>query len=123
MDRMRELVNALNAASRAYYLTGNSDLSDAQWDKYYDELIALEAATGQRLPDSPTAHIGADIPLQVNTTATAGGSVQADIAGAPVRGFEPHRHLHRLWSMDKVQSHTELLAWLARCEKLHTQLS
>ena len=50
MDRMRELVDILNAASRAYYATGSSELSDAQWDKRYDELVALEAESGARLP-------------------------------------------------------------------------
>ncbi len=101
MDRMRELVDTLNAASRAYYATGSSELSDAQWDKLYDELAALEAESGMKLPDSPTARVGAE----------------------PLKAFASHRHLHRLWSMDKVQSREELLAWVARCEKLHAQLS
>jgi DNA ligase (NAD+) len=101
MDRMRELVDTLNAASRAYYATGGSSLSDAQWDRLYDELAALEAHTGLRLPDTPTVRVGAE----------------------PLRAFEPHRHLRRLWSMDKVQSREELLAWAARSEKLHAQLS
>ena len=39
------------------------------------------------------------------------------------QSFASHRHLRRLWSMDKVQSSEELLAWVARCEKLHAQLS
>ncbi|MEG2317161.1 MAG: NAD-dependent DNA ligase LigA, partial [Clostridia bacterium] len=41
----------------------------------------------------------------------------------PLANFEQHRHLNRLWSMDKVQSMEELQAWIARCEKLHAQLS
>ncbi|MEA4927159.1 MAG: NAD-dependent DNA ligase LigA [Candidatus Limiplasma sp.] len=99
--RMQTLVQQLNEASRLYYATGNSPLSDAQWDRLYDELRRLETETGQQLPDSPTARVGAE----------------------PLKAFASHRHLRRLWSMDKVQSKVELQAWLARCEKLHAQLS
>lgn len=53
------------------------------------------------LPDSPSVRVGA----------------------APLAGFEEHRHINRLWSMDKVQSKEALLAWMQRTEKLHAQLS
>jgi len=99
--RMRELVDRLNAASLDYYALGNSQLSDAQWDALYDELTTLEKASGARLPDSPTLRVGAE----------------------PLKAFRPHRHIHRLWSMDKVQSKPELQAWLARCEKQYAQLN
>ena len=56
--RMQTLVQQLNEASRLYYATGNSPLSDAQWDRLYDELRRLETETGQQLPDSPTARVG-----------------------------------------------------------------
>lgn len=101
MDRMRDLIDCLNAASSAYYANGESAMSDAQWDALFDELAALEKASGVTLPDSPTARVGAE----------------------PLKAFAPHRHLRRLWSMDKVQSKAELAAWLQRCEKLHAQLS
>ena len=100
-NRMKELVARLNAASRSYYSGDGSDMSDAQWDQLYDELSSLEKETGAQLPDSPTQRVGAE----------------------PLKAFEQHRHLHRLWSMDKVQSKGELQAWLQRCEKLHAQLS
>ncbi|MDD3410681.1 MAG: NAD-dependent DNA ligase LigA [Eubacteriales bacterium] len=101
MERMRELVNQLNDASKLYYTNGESPLSDAQWDGLYDELTKLEKQTGTVLEDSPTRRVGAE----------------------PLKAFEPHRHIGRLWSMDKVQSKAELLQWLQRCEKLHEQLS
>jgi DNA ligase (NAD+) len=85
-NRMRELVDRLNAASRRYYTAGESELSDAQWDALYDELSALEKAQGVQLPDSPTLRVGAE----------------------PLKAFAQHRHLNRLWSMDKVQSKPEL---------------
>lgn len=97
--RMRHLVDRLNEASRAYYENSDSILSDAQWDRLYDELTVLEQETGLRLPDSPTHRVG----------------------GQPLAVFNQHRHLVRLWSMDKVQSDTQLEAWVHRVEKLAQQ--
>ncbi len=98
-NRMEFLVHTINDASRAYYSGGQPVMSDAQWDRLYDELKALEAETGVQRDDSPTRRVGAE----------------------PLAAFQPHRHVNRLWSMDKVQSKAELRAWLARCEKLYAQ--
>ncbi|MFQ7693193.1 MAG: NAD-dependent DNA ligase LigA, partial [Christensenellales bacterium] len=38
-----------------------------------------------------------------------------------MEGFEQHRHIARLWSMDKAQSEEEILAWAQRCEKQTTE--
>ena len=94
--RMEELIRRLNETSYAYYVLDNPVISDMQWDRMYDELKALEQETGTVLPDSPTRKVG----------------------GEPLQGFEEHRHISRLWSMDKVQSLEELDAWVSRTEKL-----
>ena len=94
--RMLELVRRLNEASYAYYVLDNPVISDMQWDLMYDELKKLEAETGRVPEDSPTRKVGGD----------------------PLEGFEQHRHINRLWSMDKVQSMEELDAWILRTEKL-----
>ena len=96
MQRMRELVDRLKETSYAYYVLDNPIISDMQWDQLYDELKSLEAVTGTVLPDSPTRQVGGEL----------------------LKGFEPHTHISRLWSMDKVQSFEELDAWIARTEKL-----
>ena len=96
MLRMRELVDKLNEASRRYYDQNDSMMSDDEWDSMYAELRALESETGERLPDSPTRRVGGEV----------------------LAGFEPHRHIARLWSMDKAQSEAEIIAWAQRCEKL-----
>ena len=96
MERMQELVRRLNETAYAYYVLDNPVISDMQWDRLYDELKKLEADTGVTLPDSPTKKVG----------------------GEPLKGFEEHRHITRLWSLDKVQSMEELDAWIARTEKL-----
>ena len=95
-QRMQELTRKLNAASKVYYDGNDAIMSDDEWDAMYAELRRLEAATGERLPDSPTRRVG----------------------GAVMEGFLPHRHIAPLWSMDKAQSEEEIFAWAQRCEKL-----
>jgi len=101
LEYMRALAEELNKASALYYTLGESPMSDAEWDQKYNELIRLEKESGTVLPDSPSVRVGS----------------------APLSSFEEHRHLSRLWSMDKVQSKEELLAWLQRTQKLHAQLN
>lgn len=96
MARMQALVKRLNETAHAYYVLGEPVISDMQWDALYDELAALEKETGVVLPDSPTHRVG----------------------GEPLKGFEQHRHITRLWSMDKVQSIPALEDWIRRTEKL-----
>ncbi len=58
MERMKELVNLLNSASKAYYQQDKEIMSDKDYDALYDELVALEAKTGIVLSDSPTQKVG-----------------------------------------------------------------
>ncbi len=96
---MQELVDYLNKTAHAYYVLDNPIISDAQWDKLYNQLLQMEQETGVILPDSPSHRVG----------------------GAPLAAFTQHRHITRLWSMDKAQSFEELNAWFDRTEKLHSQ--
>ncbi len=81
-SRQRDLVALLNHYAAAYYEQDAPLVSDAEYDALYDELLALEAESGEVLPDSPTLRVG----------------------GAPLVKFEEHRHLGRLWSLDKVRT-------------------
>lgn len=60
-DRMRELVDILNKASKAYYAEDTEIMSNFEYDKLYDELVALEKETGITLSDSPTIHVGYEV--------------------------------------------------------------
>ncbi len=56
--RMKELVKLLNQAGRAYYQESREIMSNYEYDKLYDELLALEKETGTTLSGSPTVHVG-----------------------------------------------------------------
>lgn len=60
LDRMKELIGRLNAASDNYYNGLPELMSDHEWDALFDELLSLEKSTGQVLPDSPTANVSRD---------------------------------------------------------------
>ena len=61
MQRMKELVNLLNLATKSYYQEDTSIMSDMEYDKLYDELVYLENKTGVVLSDSPTIKVGYEV--------------------------------------------------------------
>ena len=93
---MQELVDKLNAYARAYYVEDAPLISDGEYDALEAQLIALEKETGTVLPDSPTHRVG----------------------GEPLSKFEEHRHLGRLWSLDKVRTLDGIREWMDRVKKL-----
>ena len=96
MDRMRELIEKLNKWAYEYYVLDNPSVEDREYDKYYDELKALEEETGRVDFDSPTKRVG----------------------GEPVKGFEKHKHISRLYSLDKAVTFDELEAFFTRVQKV-----
>lgn len=96
MNRQRQLVDILNKWAYEYYVLDNPTVSDKEYDALYDELRALEEQSGEVYPDSPTRRVG----------------------GEPIKGFEKHTHIARLFSLDKSVSEEELTAFLTRVEKL-----
>lgn len=95
MERMRELIDQLNDYAYRYYVLDDPAVSDAEYDKIYDELSALEKKTGKIEPDSPTQRVG----------------------GKLLEGFQKHTHLAPLWSLDKAQSIGDVVAWQERTNK------
>lgn len=95
-NRMRELVDTLNRYGYEYYVLDAPTVSDAVYDKLYDELKELERETGTVLFDSPTRRVG----------------------GEPIKAFARHTHLARLYSLDKAVTEDELDAFFTRVEKV-----
>ena len=96
MNRQRELVDILNKWAHEYYVLDNPTVSDKEYDALYDELRRLEAESGVVYDDSPTRRVG----------------------GEPIKGFEKHTHIARLFSLDKSVSEEELRSFLTKVEKL-----
>lgn len=96
MSRVRELIDQLNKWAYEYYVLDNPSVSDREYDRLYDELKALEEETGKVEFDSPTKRVG----------------------GEPIKGFEKHAHIARLYSLDKSVTYDELEAFFTRVGKV-----
>ena len=95
MDRVDYLIKTLNQWAYEYYVLDNPSVPDREYDKLYDELKRLEEETGEVRFDSPTRRVG----------------------GEPMKGFERHTHIARLYSLDKSVSYDELDAFFTRIGK------
>ena len=60
-DRIKELTEILNRASKAYYMQDTEIMSNYEYDALYDELVQLEKETGITLSNSPTIHVGYEV--------------------------------------------------------------
>lgn len=58
LHRMKELVEQLREASKAYYAQDKEIMSNYEYDRLYDELADLEQETGMVLTGSPTISVG-----------------------------------------------------------------
>src|SRR5262245_44094772 len=91
-DKLRSEVERHN---RLYHVEANPEVSDAEYDKLFDELVALEEKhPGLRTPDSPTQKVG----------------------GAPLEKFEKVEHGLPMLSLEKAYETEEVQAWIARME-------
>ena len=55
---MKDLVEKLNEAAKAYYQEDRELMSNQEYDALYDELVVLEEKTGTILANSPTQKVG-----------------------------------------------------------------
>ena len=60
-ERIKELVEILNKAGRAYYQESREIMSNFEYDALYDELVSLEQETGMVLANSPTINVGFEV--------------------------------------------------------------
>lgn len=60
-ERIKELVDILNKASKAYYQDAKEIMSNFEYDALYDELVQLEKDTGIVLANSPTVNVGYEV--------------------------------------------------------------
>ncbi len=96
MNRMRELIELLNEASKAYYALDKEIMSNYEYDALYDELVALEKETGIVMSDSPTVNVGYE----------------------SVDELPKERHEKPMLSLSKTKDREELKSWLGEKEGL-----
>ena len=90
IDRIKELVDTLNKAGRAYYAQGQEIMSNYEYDALYDELAELEKKTGCVLASSPTVNVGYEV----------------------LSELPKERHEKPMLSLGKTKSVDELVSWL-----------
>jgi DNA ligase (NAD+) len=94
--RWRELADEVREHQFRYYVKDAPVISDAEFDKLFKELSALEDKYPElRVPDSPTQLVG-------------GAGFATEFAAA--------EHLERMLSLDNVFAPEELTAWAARIQ-------
>ena len=94
--RHAEIAAQVDQANRLYYEQDAPELTDAEYDRLFRELVALETAHPQLVtPDSPTQRVG----------------------GAPSGTFSEVRHRRPMLSLANAFSHDELRAFDARVRR------
>lgn len=96
MNRMRELIDKLNEANKAYYAEDREIMSNYEYDALYDELVKLEESTGITMSDSPTVNVGY----------------------SSVDELPKERHDKPMLSLGKTKDREELKSWLGDKEGL-----
>ncbi|MFI7128446.1 NAD-dependent DNA ligase LigA [Nonomuraea sp. NPDC050153] len=97
LKRHAELSELVDEARWRYYVLDQPTVSDAQFDGWFRELLALEEShPSLQTPESPTQKVG-----------------------APVSGdFAKVQHLNRMESLDNAFNEADMAAWMQRAERL-----
>ncbi|HZK02406.1 MAG TPA: NAD-dependent DNA ligase LigA [Anaerovoracaceae bacterium] len=87
---MKEKIDLLNKAAKAYYQEDRELISNLEYDSLYDELVELERETGIVLAGSPTVRVGYEA----------------------VTSLPKERHERSMLSLDKTKDAEVLRSWL-----------
>lgn len=88
--RIKELIEVLNLAGKAYYQEDTEIMSNLEYDKLYDELIKLEKETGTVFANSPSITVGYELLSELTK----------------------EQHASPMLSLDKTKDIGELKEWL-----------
>lgn len=95
-QRMSELIEKLNEASKAYYAEDREIMSNFEYDALYDELVRLEETLGITMSNSPTVNVGFEA----------------------VDELPKEKHESPMLSLDKTKEREALVSWLGDKEGL-----
>ncbi len=85
-DRLKELRDIINHNNKLYYQQDAPEISDAEYDSLFRELVELEKQHPEAYaPDSPTLKIGS----------------------APLTEFQSYTHRYRMYSLNNAMSRDE----------------
>ena len=94
--QMKEKIELLNKAAKAYYQDAEEIMPNIEYDRLYDELVALEHESGIVLAGSPTQNVGYEV----------------------LSDLPKERHPSRMLSLDKTKDREALRDWLGEQEGL-----
>ena len=95
--RVRDLTTQLNDASYRYYVLSAPTISDAEYDRLFQELEEIERAHPElKLPDSPTVRVGA----------------------SPLKEFAEIKHEIPMLSLSNAMDEAEIREFYGRVERL-----
>lgn len=92
LQLMKDKIEILNKASKAYYQENREIMSNLEYDKLYDELLDLEKETGVVLSNSPSIHVGYEL----------------------LTNLPKERHEKPMLSLDKTKDVADLKEWLGK---------
>ncbi len=95
LERMKSLIEEINFHNYNYYSLDNPTISDAEWDKLYDELLILEKQTGIVFDDSPSKRVGGEI----------------------LDKFQKYTHKVPYYSLEKSNTYSRLKEWFDDIKK------
>ncbi len=90
LSLMKEHVELLNKAAKAYYQENREIMPNIEFDRLYDELLELEKETGITLSNSPTINVGYEL----------------------LSSLPKERHEKVMLSLDKTKEVNTLKEWL-----------
>ena len=90
IDRIKDLVEALNHYRNEYYNNSRSEITDFEYDQLFDELVKLEAETGFVMAISPTQTVGYEVKSELQKV----------------------KHNHPMLSLDKTKSVDDVIKFL-----------
>ncbi|MCX8157811.1 MAG: NAD-dependent DNA ligase LigA [Verrucomicrobiae bacterium] len=96
-QRHAQLCAEIRRHDHLYYVVGRPEISDAEYDRLYRELLELEKQYPALVtPDSPSQRVG----------------------GQPVEAFPPWRHAVPMLSLDNTYSQGEVVEFVQRVQRL-----
>lgn len=87
---MKDKIEILNKAAKAYYQENSEIMPNIEYDKLYDELLELEKETGVVLSNSPSIHVGYEL----------------------LSNLPKERHEKPMLSLDKTKDVSALKEWI-----------